>query len=305
MTNIEDKILEKDEYILAEYTTGEKVFVRDLQLAILPIMDEIHRICVKHDIPYALVAGSALGIYNYKGFLPWDDDIDMCVPINDWPRFMEALKQDLDPEFYFQCFETDKQYNVLIPTMKIRRRGTYHKEVNFLLRNRCASGDGVFVDVTIYDNISENTWVDEAYRMLIKLLVPFIVVFDNLGINPVFFKKLAIKITKHYSKVNQESKFMSDPIIVPWVGFMGKRFFLKEDLLPFQLYEFEGRQYYSYKNLEKVLVTKYGPNCLRKWDGEKWIETYHPKKRKAKHTVELNLNGEGPRPKSETMDLEE
>ena len=305
MTHIEDKILAKDDYILAEYTTGEKIFVRDLQLAILPIMDEIHRICVKHKIPYGLVAGSALGIYNYKGFLPWDDDIDMCVPKNDWERFMEALKQDLDPEFYFQCFETDSRYNVLIPTMKIRRRGTYHKEVNFLLRNRCIPGDGVFVDVTIYDHISENKWVDEMYRLLIRALVPFIVVFDNLGINPVFFKKMATAITEHYSKVNQNSKYMSDPIIVPWVRFMRKKFFLKEDLFPFELYEFEGRQYYSYHNLKKVLVTKYGSNCLRKWDGEKWIETYKPHLRKAKHTVELNLSGEGPRPQTETMNLKE
>ena len=40
--------------------------------------------------------------------------------------------------------------------MKIRKRGTYIEEVNTLLKNRCESGDGIFIDVVIYDGISEN-----------------------------------------------------------------------------------------------------------------------------------------------------
>lgn len=65
--------------------------------------------------------------------------------------------------------------------------------------------------------------------------------------------------------------------------------FLKEDILPFKKYEFEGRQFYSYNNIEKVLKEWYGPNCLKHWNGKKWVETLPVEKRKPKHTVDLNL----------------
>ena len=59
-------------------------------------------------------------------------------------------------------------------------------------------------------------------------------------------------------------------------------------------YEFEGRKFYSYNNIEKVLKEWYGPNCLKRWDGKKWVETLPIEKRKPKHTVDLNLKGDGP-----------
>ena len=99
-----DYIEEKSEYTLLE-KNGKKITVRQLQLEVLSIMDEIHRVCVKNNIKYGLMAGSALGIVNYKGFIPWDDDIDVCIERKDWNRFIEALKKDLDDKFYFQCFE--------------------------------------------------------------------------------------------------------------------------------------------------------------------------------------------------------
>ena len=74
-----DCIEQRDEYVLKELENGKKITVRDLQLELLTIMDEIHRVCTKNNIDYCLMAGSALGICNYKGFIPWDDDIDVMI----------------------------------------------------------------------------------------------------------------------------------------------------------------------------------------------------------------------------------
>ena len=287
-------IEEREEYIISE-KNGKKTTVRQLQLEILTIMDEIHRVCEKNNIKYGLIAGSALGIVNYKGFIPWDDDIDICVERKDWNRFIEALGKDLKDDFYFQCFEKDKRYNTIMgPTMKIRKKNTYIKEVNFLLKNRCKSGDGIFVDVIIYDNICENKFVDELNRSVIKIIMPFIVLLDNIHLNPVLLKKFVVWFSNRYSRKYENSKLMSQPISVPWEKFMHEPVFLKEDILPFKLYDFEGRKYYSYNNIEKILKEWYGPNCLKKWDGKKWIETLPIEKRKPKHTVDLNLNGNSP-----------
>ena len=291
---MDDCIKEREEYTICE-KGNKKITVRQLQLEILTIMDEIHRVCVKNNIKYGLIAGSALGIVNYKGFIPWDDDIDICIERKDWKRFIEALDKDLDSNFYYQCFEKDKKYNTIMgPTMKIRKRNTYIKEVNFLLKNRCKSGDGIFVDVIIYDNICENKFIDELSRTVVKIVMPFIVLLDNLHLNPVLLKKFVVWFANKYSRLNENSKLMSQPISVPWEKFMHEPVFLKKDILPFKLYDFEGRKYYSYNNIEKILKEWYGPNCLKKWDGKKWVETLPIEKRKPKHTVELNLDGEKP-----------
>ncbi len=267
--------------------------VRDLQLAVLSVMDEVDRVCRKNNIKYGLIAGSALGIVNYKGFIPWDDDIDVCVLRSDWNKFIDALNKDLGDDFYFQCFENDNKFNTINgPTMKIRKKNTYIEETNFLLKNRCKSGDGVFVDVIIYDNVNENKLIDELSRTVIKIVMPFIVLFDNLRINPIHLKKFVVWYSNRYSRKCENSKLISQPISVPWEKFMKEPVFLKKDVLPFKEYDFEGRKFYSYNNIEKILKKWYGPNCLKKWDGEKWIETLPVTKRVPKHTVYLDLKSD-------------
>ena len=291
MMKKENCIQEREKYVICK-KNGNEITVRDLQLEVLTIMDEIHRVCEKNNIKYALIAGSALGIVNYKGFIPWDDDIDVCILRKDWNKFIETLEKDLSDDFYFQCFEKDKKYNTIMgPSMKIRKKNTYIKETNFLLKNRCKSGDGIFVDVIIYDNICENKFIDELNRTVIKIIMPIIVLLDNIHINPVLLKKFVVWFSNKYSRRYESSKLMSQLISVPWEKFLKEPVFLKEDILPFKLYDFEGRKYYSYNNIEKILKEWYGPNCLKKWDGKKWIETLPIEKRKPKHTVDLNLNG--------------
>ena len=124
--------------------------------------------------------------------------------------------------------------------------------------------------------------------------MPFIVLLDNLHLNTVLLKKFVVWFSNKYSRLNEGSKLMSQPISVPWEKFMHEPVFLKKDILPFKLYDFEGRKYYSYNNIEKILKEWDGPNCLKKWDGEKWVETLPVEKRKPKHVKDLNLKGDKP-----------
>ena len=283
-----DCIEERDEYILKEFPDGRKITVRQMQLEILTIMDEIDRVCRKNKIEYALIAGSALGICNYKGFIPWDDDMDICIKKEDWNKFVEAMKKDLSDDFYFHCFETDQRYNVLIPSMKIRKKNTYIHEVNYLLENRC-DGDGIFVDAVIYDNVSDNKYIDELTRLPFRLWMPILVFLDNLGFKAVWLKKHLLKKAEKYGKKFKNSTMTSQTLIIPWEKFFKEPKFLKEDVYPFKEYEFEGRKFYSYNNIEKVMKEWYGPNCLKKWDGKKWVETLPIEKRHPKHVENLNL----------------
>lgn len=282
----------KDEYFITT-KTGQKISVRSLQLEVLTIMDEIDRVCRKNNIKYFLIAGSSLGMCNYGGFIPWDDDIDISVSIDDWPKFIEAMQKDLNEKFYFDCYEIDKKYNTISgPWMKVRKKGTYIEEVNFLLKNRCKRGDGVFVDVIPYGGISENKLIDEIERTVVKINMLFIVILDNFYINPIPFKSFVYWFSKKCMKWHQNSKLVSQPVSVPWEKFLHEPVFLKKDVYPVKEYDFEGRKFYSYNNIEKIMKEWYGHNCLKKWNGKYWEETLPVEKRQPKHTKDLNLNGD-------------
>ena len=287
-----DCLQERPEYVLFE-KKGVTYTVRDLQLEVLSVMDEIDRVCRKNNIRYFLIAGSAVGAVNYQGFVPWDDDIDVAVPIEDWPKFIEALKKDLNKNFYFDCWETDKRFNTINgPWMKIRKRGTYIEEVNTLLKNRCKQGNGIFVDVIPYGGIAKNKFIDEVERTIVKFNMLFIVLLDNLHINPIPFKAFVYWFSKKCMKWHKNSPLISQPVSVPWEKFLHEPVFKKEDVYPIEEYYFEGRKFYSYNNIEKVLTEWYGYVCVKKWDGKKWINLYPMEKRVPKHTKDLNLKGE-------------
>jgi lipopolysaccharide cholinephosphotransferase len=275
---------------------GLEVKVRDIQEEVLEIMDEIDRICRKYDITYGLIAGSALGIVNYGGFIPWDDDIDVFILRDDWERFVEAIDKELKDKFYYHSYSQDNRYNILIPQMKIRKRDTYVEEENILLDNKC-DGNGLFVDVVMYGEVNKSKFVDEVFRTIVKLLAIPTVIIDNLGINPVFFKKMILGVDKFYDKISKGSGLYSQPITIPWEKFMEEPVFRKDDIFPVKEYCFEGRQYYSYNNIEKILKKWYGNNCLKKWNSEKncFEETLSIDKRVAKHIRDINFSKDVPK----------
>ncbi|MBR3263669.1 LicD family protein [Candidatus Saccharibacteria bacterium] len=75
--------------------------MRTVQKEILNIYKEIKRICEKNHIPYYAIGGTALGAIRHKGFIPWDDDMDLGIPIDFYDKFKKACKKDLKPTYQF------------------------------------------------------------------------------------------------------------------------------------------------------------------------------------------------------------
>ena len=71
---------------------GKKIHDSELKEILLEIMAEIHDFCTEHGIRYTLYAGTLLGAIRHQGFIPWDDDIDISMPREDYERFIREFK---------------------------------------------------------------------------------------------------------------------------------------------------------------------------------------------------------------------
>ena len=92
----------------------------------LDILHDIDKLCTKNGISYQLFAGSALGAVREKGFIAWDDDLDLAMPRRDYERFLKAAEQELDHDKYFVQKEYSEHFFYF--NSKLRLNGTTFME---------------------------------------------------------------------------------------------------------------------------------------------------------------------------------
>ncbi|MCS2168273.1 LicD family protein [Scandinavium manionii] len=137
----------------------KKSNLRDAQLLMVDILSEVDRICKKNGIDYWIDAGTLLGAIRHSGFIPWDDDIDICMKRDDYVKFLSVVNDELNKsDFFVQTSKTDSKYKNLNIPCKIRMNNTviietweveeggYDKE----------SHHGIFIDIFPYDKYSTN-----------------------------------------------------------------------------------------------------------------------------------------------------
>ncbi len=134
--------------------------LRKLQLEELEILKEVDRICRKNHIPYYLTAGTMLGAVRHKGFIPWDDDIDVSMLRHDYHRFCVACKNDLDTKnFFWQTWDTDPGYRYQYSRM--RRNNTLYIRSGHENANH---HNGINIDIFPVDKVPNNILLCIIYK---------------------------------------------------------------------------------------------------------------------------------------------
>jgi lipopolysaccharide cholinephosphotransferase len=121
--------------------------IRNVQLRMLDILLVVADICEKNNICYWIEYGTLLGAVRHKGFVPWDDDLDISVYEDDFERFQIVCKEQLPEYLFLQDPETDPDAHMGHGMIKIRdKRSLYiHGFDDF----RKEYNKGVFIDVFV------------------------------------------------------------------------------------------------------------------------------------------------------------
>lgn len=143
---------------------GTDISIKDVQNVELEILDELDRICKLKDIPYQLAWGTLLGAVRHKGFIPWDDDIDVCMKRCDYERFLKEADSELSDKFFLQTCFTDP--DSIVQFAKIRKNGTIFEDN---VDNLPTSHTGIWIDIFPLDNVKPGTLIDWFQRFQIAV----------------------------------------------------------------------------------------------------------------------------------------
>lgn len=94
-----------DDFFKAETIDGFYIeeMMKRAWAAEMEVLEEVLRVCRKHDIPVFADYGTLLGTVRHHGFIPWDDDLDLCMKREDFMRFIEIAPQELQSPYMLKC----------------------------------------------------------------------------------------------------------------------------------------------------------------------------------------------------------
>lgn len=247
----------------------EDLDLRDAQMLMADILKAVHELCEKHEIKYFLDAGTLIGAVRHKGFIPWDDDVDIGMLREDFNKFLEVAKEELPKHLFLQTFKTDEYYDVYPTPCKVRHNNTIFLEEgakeNYKMHN------GIFIDVFPYDSLPKYNFIYKIQRAIsYNILKSFKRIRDipeKLSIKnkitfafyrfvvKMFPNKRRLKLFDFLISWNDtNSKYMGYGVDTYWSEYVYK----KSDYFELTKLEFEGQYFYAPKNYDAILTQLYG-----------------------------------------------
>ena len=137
---------------------------RDIQLCEKKILDEFHRVCKENNIKYYLAQGSLIGAVRHKGFIPWDDDIDLIINYKELNKILQIFPEEGDKKYSITHF-TNEKHNPLT-WAKIRDNGTLSRPYRY---KELPINWGICIDIFPYYPCSSNKYLRSFEVFLFKV----------------------------------------------------------------------------------------------------------------------------------------
>ncbi len=243
-----------------EYIKLNDDYLRKLQLEMLTLLIEVDRLCREHNIQYFLSYGTLIGAVRHKGFIPWDDDIDIEMCREDYEKFCSICENELDTsKFFLQNQQTDKNYNWVYGKLKLQNTSFIRSGQEHLKQK-----DGIFIDIFPLDNISSNRFRQKvslkACKICRRLLWASVgrkmvrnkfsrAAYTALSCIP---KKVVTSIFDVFAKSDKKTPYLAAHNY--FSGYIFKREWFSEAVTV----EFEGHRFYAPIGYHEILSSIYG-----------------------------------------------
>lgn len=232
--------------------------IRDIQLANLEILKEFDKICKKAGLIYWIDFGTLLGAVRHKGYIPWDDDIDLGMLRDDYNKLFQIFNTySTNPDLY-PTIEIDRKKNVI---MKIR-----HKKCKYIFIDICP------MDTCPHYDIKEQIQITKNMKKFDRTELSKTKTFEEVN-------KIIEKAKQTYLK-NNNSKDTDLVLGIDFAQCCKNWFFPKSIMEPLKTLTFEGQDFPIFNNCESYLKELYGDYMA------------YPKKFGMGHTMYLNLSDE-------------
>lgn len=214
--------------------------LQHLQKVIIGIMSDVDSLCKKNHIKYFLLGGSAIGAIRHKGFIPWDDDLDIIMDDENYNKFIIACRTQLDHnKYYLQQGLVDWPCSF----SKIKLRGTRFDEPSSYINE---TGEcGIFIDIFKMETAPNSLMGQRWQYFCAKYMLCYTLLERGWG-KTTFAKKLML-IAAYPLKNNYIRKFFQKQIEywngkdTRFYGFFSGRYrfgmsFYKKDIFKKEIY---------------------------------------------------------------------
>lgn len=255
----------------------EQKDLRNAQLIMLNLLKELDRVCKKNNIDYWLDGGTFLGAVRHKGFIPWDDDIDVCMLEEDYIKFFKIAKKELSENIFLQTKKTDKNYK-WFPYVKLRDRNSIF--IEHVQDINCLYHQGINLDIFVMDSFcSKIKKFLKIYNFLSKIETIKIYKRKNSFI---VFKKIILKFKLNKLHYKFSRLFLEKINNNSLIGYryLFPQLFKYRDIFPLSEIEFEGHKFPCPNNADAYLKELYGDTYME----------LPPEKDRVWHAKEIRLN---------------
>ena len=165
--------------------------MNDLQCKLLEMLKEFIRVCDENNLTYFACAGTTLGAVRHHGFIPWDDDIDVMMPRDDYEKLLKLNNPFSDKKYFLQTYKTDHSY--ILNYAKLRDSSTTYIE-NFYAEH--VINHGVWIDIfpidgrSKKDNPSKRKAKFQNFRFWVNVFLMYPYAFRRKFRKKHFFKDL-------------------------------------------------------------------------------------------------------------------
>ena len=194
-------------FLQSEYRDGYYVDekMKKIWAVELGLLEQFQGICQKYGLQYFAIGGTLLGAVRHKGFIPWDDDIDVGMPREDYDRFLQLCEDELTYPYRLVTPMNDSCYRAHAQIRNCETTGYP------AIDEQQDCNKGIFIDIFPLDGVadSRSAFAFQMFRMKVlnRILVNYFY-FDTVHREPPVIKKLFHKaVCRMMKRVGPESVY--------------------------------------------------------------------------------------------------